>query len=638
MSKILVHYKTKGKINNLKEFDNSIKALKTKKKIKKLFFINEKKISCLIGKIDKLDSEFEELKINNLILESLYLEIVGNIYNYDELKKIIEEKCGNLGKASKEKIIGMGYKVLGFNFFKKINGEFSIVIYDKISKKLVCVRDRFGTNLIFFSKFQNNIFLSSEIKSLLKFSCIKKEPNWIKLKTFLFKNYRYSFGDESTFFENIYLLAPNSINIWTESEYKKITLWNYEIKDNSRLTIQNAERKFLKLLEESFKLREDSVAENNKAFLVSGGLDSPTIATLASMRSNKKKIGYSVCYEYKKNSNELYYDESKLIKKIIQKNNMEWRPIFINSNHVKSNIDEIFDCHDEPISTPTWISHYILAKQIFKDKIDFIFGGDGGDHALAGIYDDFPYYFADLQKKNKIQKLNKELKFWQLKHDHPVFKKNKSVWEIYKKKCFDFSRTGKIVDYTWDEEKMRNLAYYKNLQGKFFKKIKFLKSKFPSVSKSYLKSKLWQDLVHTSSPPSARSEAINFGSMGIDLRSIFLDKNFIEFCWSLPGEFMIKNGDNKFIMRHAMRNKLPKTVVENKKHVGLNAPANIWFRGFLKKDLINSINTLSKSNFQLLDKENINNMLDNHFENRADHMMILWKFYSVSKWLEKWKF
>ena len=136
MSKILVHYKTKGKINNLKEFDNSIKALKTKKKIKNIFFINEKKISCLIGKIDKLDSEFEELKINNLILESLYLEIVGNIYNYDELKKIIEEKCGNLGKASKEKIIGMGYKVLGFNFLK-INGEFSIVIYDKISKKLV---------------------------------------------------------------------------------------------------------------------------------------------------------------------------------------------------------------------------------------------------------------------------------------------------------------------------------------------------------------------------------------------------------------------------------------------------------------------------------------------------------------------
>ena len=638
MSKILVHYKTKGKINSLKEFNNSIKELQTRKKIKKLFFINEKKISCLIGKINILDSEFEELKINNLILESLFLEIVGNIYNYGELKKIIEENCGNLGKVSKEKIIGLGYKLLGLNFFEKINGEFAIVIYDKIKKKLICIRDRFGTNLIFFTKFQNNIFLSSEIKSFFKFSCVKKEPNWVKLKTFLFKNYRYSFGDESTFFKDIYLVAPNSINIWTESGYKKKTLWNYKIKDNSKLTVQSAEKKFLKLLEESFKLREDSVAENNKAFLVSGGLDSPTVATLASMRSNKRKIGYSICYEYKKNSDELYYDESELIKKIIQKNNMEWRPIFLNSNHVKSNIDEIFDSHDEPISAPTWISHYILAKEIFKDKIDFLFGGDGGDHALAGIYDDFPYYFADLQKKNKIQKLNKELKYWQLKHDHPIFKKINPCGKYTKKIVLTFPDLVKLLIIHGMRKKMRNLTYYKNLQGKYFKKIKFLNPKFPSVSKSYLKSKLWQDLVHTSSPPSSRSEAINFGSMGIDLRSIFLDKRFMEFCWSLPGEFMIKNGNSKFIMRHAMRNKLPKAVVENKKHVGFNAPANIWFRGFLKKDLINSINALSKQNYELLNKEVINKMLNNHFQNKTDNMMILWKFYSVSKWLEKWKF
>ena len=97
----------------------------------------------------------------------MFLEIVGNIYNYGELKKIIEENCGNLGKVSKEKIIGLGYKLLGLNFFEKINGEFAIVIYDKIKKKLICIRDRFGTNLIFFTKFQNNIFLSSEIKSFL---------------------------------------------------------------------------------------------------------------------------------------------------------------------------------------------------------------------------------------------------------------------------------------------------------------------------------------------------------------------------------------------------------------------------------------------------------------------------------------
>ena len=95
-----------------------------------------------------------------MVLDSLYLEVIGNIYNYDELKKIIEAKYGILGKISNEEVIGIGYKVFGYNFFEKINGEFSIIIFDKIKKKLICIRDRYGTNLIFFSKFKNNLIFS----------------------------------------------------------------------------------------------------------------------------------------------------------------------------------------------------------------------------------------------------------------------------------------------------------------------------------------------------------------------------------------------------------------------------------------------------------------------------------------------
>ena len=199
-------------------------------------------------------------------------KIIGNIYNFDELKKIIEVKYGLLGKISKEEVIGLGYKVFGYNFFEKINGEFSIIIFDKIKKKLICIRDRYGTNLIFFSKFKNNLVFSSEIKAILKFGDVKKQPNWEKLKTFLFKNYRYSFGDQTTSFDNIYLIPPNSINIWTSFEYKKITLWNYKIKDNSKISLPTAEKNFFKLLENSFKYREDNIDEGKKAFLVSGGL------------------------------------------------------------------------------------------------------------------------------------------------------------------------------------------------------------------------------------------------------------------------------------------------------------------------------------------------------------------------------
>ena len=75
------------------------------------------------------------------------------------------------------------------------------------------------------------------------------------------------------------------------------------------------------------------------------------------------------------------------------------------------------------------ISHYILAKNISKDISLFL--GDGGDHALAGIYDDFPYYFADLYNAKNHTKLNK-VKLLAIKAQSSNIYKDKFVWEIYK--------------------------------------------------------------------------------------------------------------------------------------------------------------------------------------------------------------
>ena len=90
----------------------------------------------------------------------------------------------------------------------------------------------------------------------------------------------------------------------------------------------------------------------------------------------------------------------------------------------KLNIDEILDRHDEPISTPTWVSHYILAKKY--PRMVLIFFLEAMVEIMlctTNIYDDFPYYFADLYKTKKHTKLNKELNYWQSKHNHSIFTK-----------------------------------------------------------------------------------------------------------------------------------------------------------------------------------------------------------------------
>ena len=102
----------------------------------------------------------------------------------------------------------------------------------------------------------------------------------------------------------------------------KNTLWHFKIECNLNIDLKSAKRKFIHLLNRSLELR-DLNENKNKAYLISGGLDLPTIATLAAEKSNKKNIGYSLCFNNPSiKNNELSYDESFWIKEIVKKNKL----------------------------------------------------------------------------------------------------------------------------------------------------------------------------------------------------------------------------------------------------------------------------------------------------------------------------
>lgn len=413
------------------------------------------------------------------------------------------------------------------------------------------------------------------------------------IKLYIFKNYRYSYGLTKSFFKDVLIFKPNSITIFNNKQrISHRNLFNFNTNVSSSRNLPELKRNFISILKESLKERFLPVKEKS-AFLLSGGLNSPTIASLASRIIYKKIKTFSICYNQNNKSyhkTELSYDEFKLIRKIIKKNNFKSHFLYPSALGFKKTFKEMMNYHDEPISSPTWYSHFLLCKKLYMYNVKFVFGGDGGDHLLAGLYDDIPYFFADLKVNKKSKLLKNEVKCWINLHNHPVFKKNNQILKKYFSTCFDYKRKGRITNYTWDEELMRNQK--KNLLA-FNKKFLNKKINFPSLSESYLKSKMLQDMLYTSSPASTRAEVINFSTFGLECRSPFLCNKFVNFCLTLPIEYMIKNGYTKWLIRYSMKNYLPKDVLWKKEHVGLNAPANIWFRSKLKNELTKKIKLLS---------------------------------------------
>ena len=88
----------------------------------------------------------------------------GEIYNFKELKKYFPQSQF-YSEGDGEIIIHL-YEKFGISFIDKIKGMYSICIIDLRKNKVFLIRDRFGIKPLYYSKKNNKIYFSSEIKGL----------------------------------------------------------------------------------------------------------------------------------------------------------------------------------------------------------------------------------------------------------------------------------------------------------------------------------------------------------------------------------------------------------------------------------------------------------------------------------------
>ena len=110
--------------------------------------------------IDTSDNAMQPFKSQGV---TIYFN--GEIYNYIELKQQYAKEFISKTRSDGE-ILTFLYKKYGIQFLHKINGMFSIVIFDENKKRAFFIRDRFAEKPLYY-KLENNVFyFTSEIKAL----------------------------------------------------------------------------------------------------------------------------------------------------------------------------------------------------------------------------------------------------------------------------------------------------------------------------------------------------------------------------------------------------------------------------------------------------------------------------------------
>lgn len=558
---------------------------------------------------------WEPVEINNILIA-----MDGYIYN-----------AGDLGDGTDKadtRVFYDLYRKHGFeDSVKRINGDFSIALYDGKEDLLWLARDRLGVKPFYYCEKDNFFAFSSRLSPFLALPGVTGSINREFVAIFAGSHYRYFDNDlERTPFEEVCQLPAGNILRFNGIHRETRKFWQlHEMPEHAGSEKDLAEQ-YRVLLFDAVKIRYAKAQK--PAFTLSGGMDSSSILAASTRVSNQKQIAFSTVYEDKT------YDESDDIQTILGPYVERWRPIEIGNPDLQDVVPKMIAVHDEPVATATWLSHFLLCEQVAREEFGSLFGGLGGDELNAGEYEYFFYYFADLKTEGKEDQLGREISKWVEYHDHPIFKKNVSVVEDYLSRCVDMSIPGKCMP-----EQNRLKKYYGTVNKEYFD-LEMFEPSMETPFHSYLKNRTFQDITRETIPCCLRAEDRQAEVAGLEHFDPFLDHRLVEFMFRISGALKIRNGVTKILLREAMKSVLPETTRNRIKKTGWNAPAHIWFANGGHELLMDLVHTKHFQERGIYDIQKVINIVEEHQkiisnnELKENHMMFLWQLQNLEYWFQ----
>lgn len=534
----------------------------------------------------------------------------GEIYNYIEIKQTLMDNGVLFKTNSDSEVLLKAYSYWGEDCVNYFDGMWSFAIWDKEENKLFCCRDRFGEKPFFYYFDGKTFIFGSEIKQILEYG-IKFEVNNIVLNRFI--KFSLLDIDNETFFSNIYSLLPaHNLTIKVSDKIPELKIRKYyELATNNKNTIDFdfATQEIGKLLERSinYRLRSDVRVGS----CLSGGLDSSSIVTLASKNisranSNTKNFDtFTAVYDDSPDVDERYY--SDIVVNQTEVRNHQTKPT---AKILEEELDRLLWHQEQPIHSFSVFAGWMVMKEAKNQKVTVLLDGQGGDETLLGYSRLMSYFLFDQLKSYKLFNLIKSIVNQSAKTDMKIIR---TIAELI------YFNLGFIRNFRQKNRYKGLLKKNFNRQNRTDYKIKNL------LTVKTLKSGQEKDLNQLLTSL-LRYEDRNAMAHSIETRLPFLSKEFVDFCYSTPGEILLKNGWSKSTLRNYMSGKMSEIVTFRRRKLGFAIPEEKWMT-----ELESSINKMLNEEILSENYFNVNWVKKNKLKKKYTKQ--IFKFFIVEKWM-----
>jgi asparagine synthase (glutamine-hydrolysing) len=482
----------------------------------------------------------------------------GEVYNYLELRAELAERGIEFRTRTDTEVIAAACEVYGVaGALQRLNGMWAFVWIDFAAQRIFVARDRFGVKPLYLCEQQGSFAFASEIKTLLRALTLRCAVNTAAVATYL-RALQQDTGTQ-TFFEGITKLpAGHYAEIVATAAGPRARLsryWNLTLDEQPPKSEAAAVEEVRFLLADATRLRLRS--DVPVGLLLSGGLDSSAIAAMASDRLGAdSNLTFISAVSDDRASDESFFIH--IVARHLSRPVQEVRLRFPQDGIVPL-IGRVTEVCDEPISGFSCVAQNLLMQRARERGVTVLLSGQGADEVFCGYRKYAAFQLQSLLRTHR--------------------------WRAAARLLAGFLREGTVLNQFNIADARRYLPGWlvpplPDVCGPALANAPLLCP--PLGSGVDVRERQRLDVESLSIPALTHWEDRNSMAWSREVRNPFLDFRLVQTGVNLPMPLKIRAGWTKYVLRRALGDSLPRSIIWRRDKRGFATPEASLLRNELR--------------------------------------------------------
>jgi asparagine synthase (glutamine-hydrolysing) len=315
--------------------------------------------------------------------ESVWVVLNGEIFNFIELKRELEQRGHRFKTRSDTEVIVHLYEDFGDRFVDHLNGQFALALWDKKQQRLVLARDRSGIRPLFYTQHNGRLAFASEVKALFM---LPEVPRRIDVSGLASIFSLWAVLPPSTVFEGVHSVPPAHVMVVTPQGTRTERYWDWQF-DEAQLS----RRSEADCAEELHALMIDAVRLQLRADVpvgayLSGGLDSAVVTSI--MRSYNRDHSQTALKSHSLTFEDAEFDERSQQSEVARHLGINHQSLVCTRSDIAAAFARAVWHAESPLVRTAPVPMMLLADSVRAAGQRVVLTGEGADEVFAG-YDIF---------------------------------------------------------------------------------------------------------------------------------------------------------------------------------------------------------------------------------------------------------